>query len=92
MDRRLFISDDAKVVRVLTGSHLTHWMVHRDVEAVLIHGVSSHGLVGPPTFTFGLFLLTTFNFVLDVAKVSLELLDHLLSVPQLLQCIVCEVH
>jgi hypothetical protein len=67
-------------------------MVHRDVEAILINGVSSHGLVGPPTFPFGLILFATLNFVLYLAEVTLELLDHLFSVPQLLQCIVCEVH
>ena len=67
-------------------------MVHRDVEAILINHVSSHGLVGPPTFPLGLLLLATLNFVLDLVKVSLELLDHLFSVPQLLQCIIREVH
>jgi hypothetical protein len=67
-------------------------MVHRDVEAILINGVSSHCLVWPPTFSLGLFLLATLNFVLDLIKVSLELLDHLFTVPQLLQCIICEVH
>ncbi len=67
-------------------------MVHRNIEAILIYGVSSHGLVWPPTFSLGLVLLATLNFVLYVAEVSLELFDHLFSVPQLLQCIVCEVH
>jgi len=92
MDRRLFVSDDPEVVRVLTGSHLAHRMVHRDVEAILINGVSSHGLVRPPTFPFGLILLATLDFGLDVIEVIFELLDHLFSVPKLLQCIVCEVH
>jgi hypothetical protein len=67
-------------------------MVHRDVEAILINIVSSHSLVWSPTFSLGLFLLATLNFVLDLIKVSLELLDHLFTVPQLLQCIICEVH
>jgi hypothetical protein len=67
-------------------------MVHRDVEAILIDSISSHGLVRPPTFSLGLLLLATLNFVLDLVKVSLELLYHLFSVPQLLECIVCEVH
>jgi hypothetical protein len=67
-------------------------MVHRDVEAILINGVSTHGLVGPATFTFGLFLLATLDFVLDVIEVILELLDHLFSIPQLLQSIICEVY
>ena len=92
MDRRLFVPDDPEIVGVLTGSHLAHRMVHRDVEAILINGVSSHGLVGPATFSLGLILLATLDFVLDVIEVILELLNHLFSVPQLLQCIVCEVH
>jgi hypothetical protein len=59
-------------------------MVHRDVKAILIDGISSHGFVRPPTFSLGLFLLSTLNFVLDLVKVSLELFYHLFSVPQLL--------